>query len=413
MIKILSGLLRRFTPRNDARSHVCTRGLACHCEERSDVAIQYTTKAGAVLIFSLLSMGIITVLTQQLMKSVSVGIMFTSRMVIREQVKMFAYGGLSIATAQLDQCYPEENKKDKAAGVQPSADQQASQGKQTKNKFSFKTFITTVLPHLGRWQTFELTDKIDGIDAKIQVCITVEEGKIPFGSVFDEPARDLTAQMKQLFKEFIPKKKMAAGEFATKLTAALKQRATKMQEISGLLLFAQQAKLELWYQPQELPRVKKDKPVPATYALQDMFTFWSQSSTMNPLFLTNALCLLCTVRGPQANDATSRKDQYKQLAENYEKIKSSKGDELWKNLGVLYETKPKLTGDFNALFSLEVEPRFYSVLSCATVAGVTQQILAIVERVAPPVQAVEKRGQEQKKKKDVQPLFAIRRLYWL
>ena len=82
-------------------------------------------------------------------------------------------------------------------------------------------------------------------------------------------------------------------------------------------------------------------------------------------------------------------------------------------MGLLYDAKPKIPSEFSNLFSLEVEPRFYSVLCCATVAGVTQQLLAIIEREAPPAPTVDRRGKDPKKSNEKQPLFAIRRLYWL
>ncbi len=376
-------------------------------------------KPAFVLIFSLLSMGIVTILTQQLMKSVSVGIAFSRQMVLREQVKMFVYGGIAIATAQLEQCYPEEKKKQ---GAEPAAGQQSSaQPQGLKRPFSFKTFILSVLPHLNRWQTFELTDKIDGVDAQIKVCIVAEEGKIPFTQVFDEPARELTDPAHGFLQQFPSAKKGASSDFVTKFTAFLKGRTHRIVDISALLPFAHQVKVPLWYAPPEFPtrrtaagevKNEKGKPVPAACALQDLFTLWGQGSSLNPLLLSNALCVLSGLRPPQPNDAQKRKDQYKQLAENYDKIKSLKGDELWKALGALYDAKPKLSAEFNTLFSLEVEPRFYSVLSCATVAGVTQQLIAILEHVPPTVAPAERREQRQKKK-EIQPLFAIRRLYWL
>jgi len=152
--------------------------------------------------------------------------------------------------------------------------------------------------------------------------------------------------------------------------------------------------------------------VPAPCALQDLFTLWAQSGLLNPLLLSNSLCILSGLRPPQPHDAQKKKDQYKQLAENYDKIKGLKGEEMWKALSALYDAKPKLQAEFDGLFSLEVEPRFYSVLSCATVAGVTQQVVAILERVQ-PVAVPSERREKRHKKKEIQSLFAIRRLYWL
>jgi hypothetical protein len=362
-------------------------------------------KDGAVLIFALVTMGMITILTQQLMKSVSVGLVFTSRMVIREQVELLAYGGLSIAMTQLEACYQEEKKKE----TTPS-----QQSGNAAKKFSFQHCITHVVSHLNRWQTFELQQEIDGLDGIIQICICVEEGKLPISVLFDEPSRDLAPGAKQLLKPFSAVKKMPAGDVAAKLGAALKKRTTRLQDVSGLIGCAKELKVPLWYVPAAVPNAqKKEKPLPALFALQDMCTLWATGGRINPLFLTSSLCMVLGLRMPLPGDALKRKEQYKQLSDNYDKIKGSTADELWKNLGLLYETKPKIPAEFTHLFSLEVEPRFYSVLCCATVAGVTQQVLAILEREAPPAQAAARRGQEQKKSNEKQPLFAIRRLYWL
>lgn len=363
---------------------------------------------GAVLLFSLVSMGIITVFTQQLMKSVSVGMVFTRNMVTREQVEMLAYGGISIAMAQLERCYEEEKKKEQPTVVSEQAKQQEQQ-----KKFSFKTFIMNLVPHLNRWQEFVLTDAVDGLDAQIKICVTAEEGKLPIAWLFDEPARDLSVSAKQMFKTFTLSKKSPAGDFGTKLAAALKKRTHRMTDLSGLVPFAQELKIPFWYAPPVVPKTKKDPVVPAACAVQDLCTLWCSSARLNPLVLTNATCMVLGIRVPKYDDADKRKEQFKQLADNYEKIKSGKGEALWKSITALYDQKPKLGADFDPLFSLEVEPRFYSVLSCATVAGVTQQLVTILEKITPPAQSFGRRGQEQKKKKEEQPLFVIKRLYWL
>jgi hypothetical protein len=350
-------------------------------------------------------MGIITVFTQQLMKSVSVGMVFTRSMVTREQVEMLAYGGISIAMAQLERCYEEEKKKEQPVAEQPKTDQ--------PKKFSFKTFITTLVPYLNRWQEFALVDAIDGVDGQIKICITAEEGKLPITWLFDEPVRDLSAGAKQLFKTFTLSKKTPAGDFGNKLAATLKKRTNRMTDLSGLIPFSQEMKMPFWYAPPEPPKTKKDPVVPAACAVQDMCTLWCKTMRLNPLVLTNATCMVLGIRVPRCDDAVKRKEQFKQLADNFEKIKSGKGEALWKSITALYDQKPKLGTEFDSLFSLEVEPRFYSVLSCATVAGVTQQLVTILEKITPPAQPLGRRGQEQKKKKAEQPLFVIKRLYWL
>ena len=84
----------------EKKSSVCRAELLCknyliprkaHISERS----------GSVLIFSLIIMGMVTLLTQRLLKNVSVGIAFGRTMIAREQAEMLALGGIRMAIAQL------------------------------------------------------------------------------------------------------------------------------------------------------------------------------------------------------------------------------------------------------------------------------------------------------------------------
>jgi len=368
-------------------------------------------RKASVLMFSLVSMGIVTILTQQLMKSVSVGMMFGRMTIRREQATMLAYSGFTLAMAQIDACYTAEKKGEKTAGEEPAQPQKTDQHAQ--KPFSWTTFITTLMPKLNRLQTFALTEKIDHIDAQLDLCISVEEGKIPVSLFFDEPSRDATPLMKELFKQFTPYKSMPAGSLTTKLAAFFKKRTDRVDDISRLLPFAHEVHLPFWYEPAVAPKSKKEKPAPAAWAVADAFTSHVSGARINPLLFSHALCVLLGLRPPVADDATTHKDQFKKLAEMYDKIKASTGDELWKNLSLIYETKPKLTTELQALFSLDVEPRFYSVLCCATVAGVTSKVLAVIERITPPAAAGSPQEQTQKKKAKPQPLCMIRRLYWL
>ena len=41
------------------------------------------------------------------------------------------------------------------------------------------------MPTLNRWQTFELTEEIDGLDGEIKLCITCEDGKLDLNQWYD------------------------------------------------------------------------------------------------------------------------------------------------------------------------------------------------------------------------------------
>ena len=121
------------------------------------------------------------------------------------------------------------------------------------------------------------------------------------------------------------------------------------------------------------------------------------------------------LRRPQGSDSEKRKDRYKQLAEQFDKLKEKKDEDMWKVLQTLYETKPKFSREVLSLFSLGVEPCFFSVISYGIVGGVTQRVLAVIERTqsAKPKQQSPTKKESDAKKIAPSSLFKIRRLYWV
>lgn len=392
-------------------------------------------KEGAVLIFALVIMGMVTLLTQQLINSVAVGIQFSHAMIAREQAEMLAMGGVQLGIAQLGQSVEVPKAK-------------SGQEKQAP-EFSFKAFITHIVPHLNRWQTFDLQENIDGIEGQIKLCIVAEEGKLPYKRLFDEPARDLSTQGKELFKNFGQKKVVSKGGLVAALATFFKRRTHRLQDVTGLALIADKLKVPLFYAPQERQRGYRNAAIGSRHAglepvygsrlggrddvrahhssgeeqikpiaLQDLFTLWPQTQQANPLVLSDAACAVLGLRRPQEGDAKKRADRYKQLAEGYDKVKGLQGDEMWKTFAALYDTKPKLSKELMGMFSPAIEPRFYSVLCYATVAGVMQRLLAIIERVPtqeaqPPADKKNVKNVQKSAKKEEPLPFKVRRLYWI
>lgn len=359
-----------------------------------------------ILIFSLMIMGVVTLVTQQLVKSVTVGVAFSHAMVDREQAEMLALGGLRIAVAQLARSLQPEKIKD-----------QQQEKKLDMPEFSFKNFIEQVLPHLERWQSFELTKDIDGCDGRIQISMSAEEGKLAINQLFDEPQRVITNEAKALLKPFSIKKKVPVNALPTQLAGFFKKRTNRVTDISELGTMTESIHLPLYYEP-PVPRTAKrgEEEPPRDIALQNLFTTWNREKVINPLVMSDAMCAILRVRRPQADDATRRADRYKRLAENYNQLKNAKGDEMWKAFQILFETKPRLPKEVMDFFSPVVEPRFFSVVSCGKVGEVSQKVLAIIERTDPKPSAQKQNQQSrgaEKQSIDPKSLFHIRRLCWL
>ena len=134
----------------------------------------------------------VTLLTQQLLKNVSVGIAFGRTMIAREQAEMLALGGIRMAIAQLARSVQPEEKSKQEMPTKKKDQNEAT-------KFSFKNFIIHVLPHLERWQEFALQEEYDGIEGSIKISISAEEGKVGLNQLFDERKREVTPTAKELF----------------------------------------------------------------------------------------------------------------------------------------------------------------------------------------------------------------------
>ena len=383
-------------------------------------------KSGSVVVFSLMILSVIVVLTEQLFRSVYVSSSFIVAMIDRERAEMLALSGINLAIAQL---LPDkkEKKGEKEATTEdqlPDENQQPSEaGKKPAKDDKTKRFLMRVLPHLNRWQTFNLQEKFDGIDAQIKICVSCEHGKINLNEVFDFEKQEFKKEYEGMLKGLTIKGKMAPGEIHNKLVEFLKGRRKKLYDISELYSISGFENIDIFYKPPKIAEKKGEKYSPnVDVTLQDIFTIWTSDHEMHPLLFSDSLCAMFSLRRPIANDATTMKDKFKQLIESYKDDWGNDWDGNWKSLQIIYDQKPKFIKDIQGIFSKQFGPRVYSVLSCGKVGQVEQKLLAIIKLVT------EERDDSKKEEKSTvvagsknldekdrgsQDRFKIIRLYWL
>jgi hypothetical protein len=352
-------------------------------------------------------MSMVTIFTQQLVRSVFVGAYFVRAMVAREQAEMLALGGIRIAMAQL---LPPRVKR-KAAKLT----------EQEQKKKDQAAFLQAVLPHLNRWQDFILEESIDGIDGQIRICICSEDGKINLNEAFDFKKGEFDKEIAFMLKKLAMKGKLAQGVLLKKLTEFLKKRKKKLDDITELLNVDGFEGISLFYKPPKLPDKKKRGEPNVTIALQDLFTLWRGKKEMEPMFFSDAMCAILGLRRPRANDSERIKEKFKQVIENFRADWGKDWEANWKHLQIIYDQKPALLKQIKGLLSQEFEPRVYSVLSCGKVAGVEQCLLAVIEKSEELQQERKQdKGKEEKavsdrakQEKPTKPPFKIQRIYWL
>jgi len=370
----------------------------------------FKNENGMVLIFTLLILSVITVLTQQLVRSVVVGAAFNQTMINREKAEMLAFGGINLAMHQLTQ-KPDKDKK---------TDVPLSEEDKDRN---FKQWLLTILSNLNRWQIFELKEELDGIDGQIKICISCEHGKINVNEAFDFEKQEFKKEYDFLLKGLEIKGKLPAGQVYNKIMEYFKTRKRKLDDISELLNIEEFAVLDIFYEPPKPSLPGKKSFSNTDVVLQDLFTIWTDDEKIEPLFLSDSLCSVLDLRRPRADDAEKLKDGFKKVIESFKKDWGKNWDENWKFLMPIYDKKLKFLKDINKILFQEFGPQVYSVLSCGRVGNVEQKLLAILKKKEDQKgrageeetkeKTPSKAGEAEAKKSKDSKAFKVVKIYWL
>ncbi len=370
----------------------------------------YKKSKATVLIFTLLVLSVILVLTQQLIKSVMVGSVFDKMMIQKEQAEVLALSGINLAISQLVLKEDEKQSKD-----------------ETDKKF--KEWLLKILPNLNRWQTFDLSEELDGISGKIKISISCENGKININDAFDFEKQEFKKEYDFLLKGLEIKGKLPAGQIYDKLTEYFKKRERKLDDVTEILNTEDLDVLNIFYNPprEALPGKKAQPNV--EISLQDLFTIWTSNEKIEPLMLSDSMRAIFDLRRPEANDSEKLNEIFKKVADSFKKDWGKNWNANWDLLLPIYDKKPKILNAINKLLSQEFGVQVYSVLSCGIVGDVECKLLAILKKVsqqAPndrdssknePQGSQKEKGEDSKEelsKKEIQNKdFKVVRIYWL
>ena len=378
---------------------------------------------GSVLIFSLVILSLITLLTQQLLHMVYVGSSFIQAMSDRERAEALVLGGVNIAIAQLT--IVKDDQKDKKERSSLSKKDE----KEEKNPLE-KKLLKRLLPHLNRWQTFNLKEQIDGIDGQVKICISSEQGKININEIFDFEKQAIKKEYNALLQGLEIKGTFKPGEMAKKILDYLTKRKRKLDDVTELYEIPGFNQLSIFYSPPSEQTQEKEKfQANTALTLQDIFTTWSDNATIDPLMMSDSMLAMLGLRRPLARDAQTLKEPYKKFIDTFDLSWASNWISNWKKLEPFLGNNPKLLKNLNDIFSKEFGPKVYSVLSCGKVGNVEQRLLAVVikekkeeqkdKKEQQPEHAQPEKDQEKsneknsKKKKESKEHFRIVRVYWL
>jgi hypothetical protein len=368
-------------------------------------------RPASTLLYTIMILSAILILTQQLIRSVFVGSHFTKTMVERERAEMLALGGINVAIGLLAYDEKDDEPSQAAGATKPSTGQEKDEGAPK----GVKRLLNNALRYLNRWHDFPLTEKNDGIDGLMRICITCEQGKININEAFDFKKMEFKKEYAQLFKGLVLPG-WPEGELLNRLTEFFKKRKRKLDDITELLDVPGMNKLgEIFYTPPVKPS-KGKKGEPQGLTVQDLFTIWTKDDKLDLLWLSNSVSMVLRLRQPLADDPTVRKDRYNQFLKSFKKEQAKDWLENWKILEPWFGEKPKSLADYKNIFSKQFGPEVFSVLSCGKVGNVEQSVLAVIRNEEERDDSDKQQGkqpQAQKGQKDAKKKFRVLRVYWL
>lgn len=292
----------------------------------------------------------------------------------REQAKQLAMMGITLVQAQLALPMKEEKEK--------------------------QDFYKQLLSLLNHWQTFNLKEDVDGIEGKIDLYVSSENGKIPLNALWRFKEKKFVAppqgvDVKKLLANvlFAGKGSQKEQPVTERLEAFLKKQEQPLEDLTQVWADKDFNALAVhWFPPRE---VEKEQESGAIY-FGDFFTVAHDDTKLQPPFFSAAVQQMLGMK--PVEDKEKYNEGIKKLAEGLkEKVTwQQQWDPL---LGQLYGvTYAKLPEDAKKLFSDQVGASLISVVSYGNIGTITQKVFAFL------AQTVDADGTVR---------YVIRKLYWL
>ncbi len=313
----------------------------------------------------------------------------------REKVKMLARSGITIALSQLS-----------LADSKLIKDLQKNDQESLKNQkdpvWRKKQLCKILLTVCNRWQTFECTEKDDGIEGTIQIAITAEDGKIPLSKLINYEKHDFEifdqikkTGGKEILKDFFDRyKKYANGkDLFESFEQWLKKTDYYLVDVTQLLIIEsfKDIRNTLFF----IPPAVDQKEQSLSAAFTDCVSIERSAGALNPFLFSES------VKQVYGFDKGKKFFSSEQIDEIIEKVSldSIKWDTVWDTYckDVYGKNFQGLPEGFSQMLSTKFEPNVFSVVCYAKVGKIEQKLVAIIVRNFSQNSEV----------------FEIKKLYWL
>lgn len=349
-----------------------------------------STAPGYMILLTLMLSAVAVAAVTYVARKKSVYVPIAYSVLEKEKACQLAASGIQVALSQLAGRKKIETDKDKKSPDPHGADKQ---------------MLNFLLPALGRWQTFVLHEKTDGINGSIKICITSEDGKLDLNAAYDfkekkflgEKENNEEKNYRTIVEKFLTTVGtiVGASNLFQGLEEFLKKRDAPLSDITQLLTIKEfePFKSAVFYEPSDNKK---------NIALADLFTVWGTTGlTMNAWLLSPSIQRSI---GSMQSDFMVKMDDtlVKTVVDSYDP--NLKLTQAWEKIfaplyGIPLASLPTYV---KGVLDIKFGPRVFSVLSYGIVGKTTQKLLAIITLKKDPSSG-----------SDAAYSVVIKKLYWL
>ncbi len=336
---------------------------------------------------------------------------YSKNFLITVQSKQLIYSTLQIAMLKMLELETgiEENTEEIIEGITIKTEETPSE---ISIDDRLRSFYNGLIPMLNQWQTFDLKEDVDGINANIQYLISCEEGKFNFNEIFDFEQK----KIKQPFVDLIKEAK-------TKPNKNSKTENVEEESVDKILLKAIENKQNQFLDASEIPTsenikyfyepviTKKSKKVVDAKVdekkdydpnniiyLADIFSNEVKKSSINPLVLSNSILSMLGIDTSKINRSSKTFKKKIRNLTNDLTFQTPNWSALSPKLLELFildeidaqdaQSSSKVTNQgfsenllkFTNNLTKNIEPTIFSVFCCIEYKGIIKKALAIIRR---------------------------------
>lgn len=313
----------------------------------------------------------------------------------KESARLIARSGIDIAISELMIFAPQKEEKQTKKPNEKSSSQDQPQKSEEGDEESTADFV---LKKLNRWQSFELTEKSEGMEATCDIYITSEQGKININNLYDFGQKKFktigTTDGKKVL-EFIAdrlKPLFEGQQQKVDLVRLIEQALQEHGPLDDISQIITAKDNEVLHERMFPSKDQKDK-----ITLFDLFTT-AKTQALHPLAVTPSTKRVLGFKEPSkdAKEKPTNEQIDNILKKQIKDWKVEWEPTLTMLYGINYDAVPE---PIKSLFANKFEQNLFFVVSYGKVGSVTEKAAALIEK-------------NQTGNNKAKP-FVIRKFYWL